>query len=207
MGAPLSACTLALHLHEPIRNFVNMAGPFDFAKAGLFARWMEKRVFDVDKLIDTYGAMPAEMVRLGFKLLKPTMDLSTLTNLWWNAWNDRYVAGFKALNKWANDYVPLPGEFFRQWVMEAWSKVLTQAMGTENFAAALGKHLDQHLSAVGPVRKQMAEVGEEYLKALNLPSRRQVADLAELVVALESRIEALEEKIEAVLHRERSAGD
>ena len=96
--------------------------------------------------------------------------------------------------------------FFDQGI-EAWSKVLTQAMGTENFAAALGKHLDQHLSAVGPLRKQMTEVGEEYLKALNLPSRRQVADLAEPVVALESRIEALEDKIEALLHRERSAGD
>jgi polyhydroxyalkanoate synthase len=118
MGAPLSACTFALHPQEPIRNFVNMAGPFDFAKAGLFARWLDKRVFDVDRLIDTYGAMPAEMVRLGFKLLKPTIDLSTLTNLWWNAWNDRYVAGFRALNTWANDYVPLPGEFFRQWVKD-----------------------------------------------------------------------------------------
>jgi len=118
MGAPLSACAAALDPQEPIRNFVNMAGPFDFAKAGLFARWLDKRVFDVDKLIDTYGAMPAEMVRLGFKLLKPTIDLSTLTNLWWNAWNDRYVAGFRALNTWANDYVPLPGEFFRQWVKD-----------------------------------------------------------------------------------------
>lgn len=97
-------------------------------------------------------------------------------------------------------------KFQDEWI-ESWSKVLTQAMGTETFATALGKHLDQHLSAVGPVRKQMAEVGEEYLRALNLPSRRQVADLAELVVSLESRIEALEEKIEALLSRERSAGD
>jgi hypothetical protein len=97
-------------------------------------------------------------------------------------------------------------KFQDAWI-EAWSKVLTQAMGTENFAAALGKHLDQHLSAVGPVRKQMTEVGEELLRVLNLPSRRQVADLAELVVSLESRIEALEEKIETLLDRERSAGD
>jgi len=97
-------------------------------------------------------------------------------------------------------------KFQDEWI-EAWSKILTQAMGTETFAAALGKHLDQHLSAVGPLRKQMTDVGEEYLRALNLPSRRQVADLAELVVSLESRIEALEDKIETLLHRERSAGD
>jgi hypothetical protein len=58
------------------------------------------------------------MVKLGFKLLKPTMDLSTNVNLWWNLWNPEYVAGFNALNKWANEYLPFPGEFFRQWVKE-----------------------------------------------------------------------------------------
>ena len=96
--------------------------------------------------------------------------------------------------------------FQDEWV-ESWSKVLTQAMGTETFAAALGKHLDQHLSAVGPARKQMTAAAEEYLRALNLPSRRQVADLAEMVASLESRIEALEEKIEALLSRDRRVGD
>jgi polyhydroxyalkanoate synthase len=58
------------------------------------------------------------MVKMGFKLLKPTMDLSTNINLWWNLWNPEYVAGFNALNKWANEYLPFPGEFFRQWVKE-----------------------------------------------------------------------------------------
>jgi polyhydroxyalkanoate synthase len=55
---------------------------------------------------------------MGFKLLKPTMDLSTNLNLWWNLWNADYVSGFNALNKWANEYLPFPGEFFRQWVKD-----------------------------------------------------------------------------------------
>lgn len=88
-------------------------------------------------------------------------------------------------------------KFLDQWI-EAWSRVLAQAMGSDNFAAALGKYLDQYLSAVGPVRKQMAEVGEEYLRAMNIPSRRQVTDLAEMLIALESRIEELEAKIDAL---------
>ena len=57
-------------------------------------------------------------MKAGFKLLKPTMDLSTNLNLWWNLWNDKYVEGFTALNKWANEYVAFPGEFFRQWVRD-----------------------------------------------------------------------------------------
>ncbi len=116
MGAPLSACYVALRPESPVRNLVNMAGPIDFEHAGLFSTWMNERHLDVDKLVDTFGGVPADLIRAGFKLLKPTADLSTYTNLWWNLWNDRYVRSFKALNTWANAYVPIPGCFFKQWV-------------------------------------------------------------------------------------------
>ncbi len=118
MGAPLSACFLALHPDVPVKNFINMAGPIDFSKAGLFRRWLDKQYFDADRFVDALGQIPAEMVKAGFKLLKPTMDLSAGLSLWWNLWNDEYVRSYRALNKWANEYVAFPGEFFRQWVKE-----------------------------------------------------------------------------------------
>ena len=118
MGAPLSSSFVASHPEIPVKNFINMAGPIDFSKVGLFGRWLDRRVFDVDRFIDTMGYLPADMVKAGFKLLRPTMDLSTNLNLWWNLWNDKYVEGFNALNKWANEYVAFPGEFFRQWVRD-----------------------------------------------------------------------------------------
>ncbi len=118
MGAPLAASFLGSHPEVPVRNFINMAGPIDFSKVGLFGLWLDKRYFNVDRFIDTLGSVPADMVKAGFKLLKPTMDLSTNLNLWWNLWNDKYVEGFNALNKWANEYVAFPGEFFRQWVRD-----------------------------------------------------------------------------------------
>ena len=118
MGAPISASFLGSNPEFPVKNYVDMAGPIDFAQAGLFALWLDARYFDVDKYVDTLGSIPADMVKAGFKLLKPTMDLSTNVNLWWNLWNADYVAGFNALNKWANEYQPFPGEFFRQWVKD-----------------------------------------------------------------------------------------
>jgi polyhydroxyalkanoate synthase subunit PhaC len=118
MGAPLSACFLASRPDFPLKNYVDMAGPVDFAHVGLFGLWLDPRFFDVDKYVDTLGSIPADMVKLGFKFLKPTMDLSTNLNLWWNLWNPQYVTGFNALNKWANEYLPFPGEFFRQWVKD-----------------------------------------------------------------------------------------
>ena len=118
MGAPLSASFVALSPDVPVRAYVNMAGPIDFSKAGLFARWLDARFYDVDRVVDTVGAIPADWVRVGFKLLKPTMDVSTALNLWWNLDNPKYVEGYRALSSWANDYVPFPGEFFRQWVKD-----------------------------------------------------------------------------------------
>jgi polyhydroxyalkanoate synthase subunit PhaC len=118
MGAPLSASFVASHPEVPVKNYINMAGPIDFSKVGLFGLWLDAKYFDVDRFVDTLGAVPADLVKAGFKLLKPTMDASTYTNLWWNLWNDKYVEGFTALNKWANEYVAFPGEFFRQWVRD-----------------------------------------------------------------------------------------
>ncbi len=118
MGASLSASFLATHPDGAVKSFVNMAGPIDFSQAGLFTRWLAKKYFDVDRFVDTLGSVPSELIKAAFKLLKPTMDLSTNLNLWWNLWNERYVEGFRALNTWANEYVAIPGEFFRQWVRD-----------------------------------------------------------------------------------------
>jgi polyhydroxyalkanoate synthase len=116
MGAPISASFVAAYPEVPVKNFINMAGPIDFSKVGLFGLWLDAKYFDVNRFVDTVGAVPADMVKAGFKLIKPTMDISTSLNLWWNMWNDKYLEGFNALNKWANEYVAFPAEFFRQWV-------------------------------------------------------------------------------------------
>ncbi len=118
MGAPVSTAFVATHPEIPVRNYIDMAGPIDFSKVGLFGLWLSKAHFNVDRFVDTVGAVPADMVKAGFKLLRPTMDLSTSLNLWWNLWNDTYVEGFQALNRWANEYVAFPAEFFRQWVRD-----------------------------------------------------------------------------------------
>jgi polyhydroxyalkanoate synthase subunit PhaC len=118
MGSPLTASFIATHPEVPVRNFISMAGPIDFSQVGLFGLWLDRRFFNVDRLVDTVGAVTGDMVKAGFKLLKPTTDLTTNLNLWWNLWNHKYVEGFSALNKWANEYVAFPVEFFRQWVRD-----------------------------------------------------------------------------------------
>lgn len=118
MGAPLSACFIAAYPEISVRNFVNMAGPIDFARGGVFRLWLDAKYFDADKFVDTLGSVPSDLIQAGFKMLKPTMDMATGMGLWWNLWNDDYVKGYKALNKWANEYVGFPGGFFSQWIKD-----------------------------------------------------------------------------------------
>ena len=116
MGGTLAAAYLGMDPAAPVHAFVNMAGPIDFTQAGLFGRWLHPSVFDVDKVVGTFGMLPVELVQAGMRLLKPTMDLTARVNLWWNLWSGEYVRGYRALNTWSNDYAPMPGEFFREWV-------------------------------------------------------------------------------------------
>lgn len=122
MGASLSASFLGSHPEFPVKNFINTAGPIDFSKTGLFAKWMDPRFFDVDKYVDTLGDIPGSSVKLGFSLLQPTNDLTTQINLWRNLWNPDFVTGFQAMHQWANTYLPFPGAFFRQLVKDLYQQ-------------------------------------------------------------------------------------
>jgi hypothetical protein len=85
--------------------------------------------------------------------------------------------------------------FLDQWI-EAWSRALGQAMATEGFAQALGRYLDQTLTAQGPLRKGMEQYTDQALRTLGLPSRAQVVGLASQLVGLEERLEGLEDRLE-----------
>jgi hypothetical protein len=84
-----------------------------------------------------------------------------------------------------------------QWI-EVWSKVLGQAMGTDEFAQALGRYLDQMLGAQAPLKKGMEQYTDQALRTLGLPSRAQVVGVASQLVALEERVEGLEERLDEI---------
>jgi poly[(R)-3-hydroxyalkanoate] polymerase subunit PhaC len=116
MGVPMSMSYLATHPDAPVRRLVMGVGPIDFTQAGFFATWTAKESFPVDKLVDTHKTAPLAYVQAGFKLLNPTADLATLVSLWRNLGNEQYVQGWRAMNRWSNEFVGFPGEFFRQWI-------------------------------------------------------------------------------------------
>ena len=116
MGGVLSVSYAALHAGDGIKNLVCFTTPIDFSQMTLFQRWADRRHFDVDRLVDTSGNVPAELIFRGFEMLRPASRAVGQVQLWDNMWNDEFVASYRMFERWGNDTLPLAGEYFRQTV-------------------------------------------------------------------------------------------
>ncbi|HNM77511.1 MAG TPA: alpha/beta fold hydrolase [Tepidiformaceae bacterium] len=115
MGVPMTTSALAAQPSLPVKNYLSMVGPIDFS-IGEFPMMTTDDRFDVDSIVETFDMMPAEFVRSGFKMLNPMGDLNQAQALLQNASNPQWLVGYKAMNRWASEWLPLPKQFFRQWV-------------------------------------------------------------------------------------------
>ena len=87
--------------------------------------------------------------------------------------------------------------FLDDW-LAAWSRALEQVMGTEAFAEALGKTLDQYLSVQAKARQATEQATKAGIESLGLPSREQVVGLSRQMMDLEDRIESLADQLDAL---------
>ncbi|WP_310170229.1 class III poly(R)-hydroxyalkanoic acid synthase subunit PhaC [Neobacillus niacini] len=123
MGGTMTSVFAALHPELPIRNLVFMTSPFDFADSGLYGAMLDERYFDIDKVVDTLGIIPPEMIDFGNKMIKPMANVyGPFISLVDRSDNDRFVKSFKLLQKWLNDGIPFPGEAYRQWIRDFYQK-------------------------------------------------------------------------------------
>jgi polyhydroxyalkanoate synthase subunit PhaC len=115
-GGLLALLYAAGHADAPIRNLVAMATPIDFAQMGPMASLLQEGRLDPADLVDDTGNVPPDVIYNSFRVLKPTGDLASYTNLWQNLWNDEFVEGYEALTQWTRDHIPFPGACFAQTV-------------------------------------------------------------------------------------------
>jgi polyhydroxyalkanoate synthase len=123
MGGTMTSIFAALHPELPIRNLIFLTSPFDFSDTGLFTNWLDERYFNLDKMVDTLGIIPPEMIDLGNKLLKPLVNfVGPYVNLADRYENEQFIKSWSLMQKWVNDGIPFPGEAFRQWIGEFYQK-------------------------------------------------------------------------------------
>lgn len=124
-GGVLSAMYAALHPDGPMKNLVCFTTPVDFTQMKLFNNWSNKEHFDVDKLIDSIGNMPPEMILTSFEMLRPASRVTGQIQLWERIWDDEFVKSYRMFDRWATDTLPLAGEYFRQTTKELmWKNAL-----------------------------------------------------------------------------------
>lgn len=114
MGGQLSTMYAALHPDGPMKNLACFTTPVDAEGMELFKRWTDRRYFDVDRVVDTLGNVPPELLFASFDMLKPVQRVAKNIQLWDNLWNDDFVKSYRMFDRWAADQIPFPGECFRQ---------------------------------------------------------------------------------------------
>ena len=83
--------------------------------------------------------------------------------------------------------------------LESMSKVMIDAVNTEEYAQATGTLLDSYLSLSAPFRAAMDKAMVMALEQFSLPSRQQVVALAERFTNLEMRLDDIEAKLDRII--------
>jgi len=137
MGGTLATMFTALH-QEVVKNLILLTTGIDFGnKDGLISLWSDSRYFDVDKLVDSVGNVPAAFMQGSFLLLKPVQNLiQKQLHLMENVHNDAFVDDFMYMETWLNDNIPVPGEVYREF-----AKYLFQQNLLVKNRMRVGRHL------------------------------------------------------------------
>jgi polyhydroxyalkanoate synthase len=140
-GGVLSLLYASIFNEGPLKNLVCFTTPVDFRGMKLFNNFSDRRYFDVDKLVDSVGNMPPDMILSSFEMLRPASRTVGQVQLWENIWNDEYVKSYRMFDRWATDILPLAGEYFRQITRDLmWdNKLYNGTMNVGGHAADISK--------------------------------------------------------------------
>ena len=76
---------------------------------------------DADRVVDTFGNLPADIMNLGFLLLNPArLMIDKYVGFMENMDNKTFVENFVRMEKWIFDSPDLPGEVFRQFIKDCY---------------------------------------------------------------------------------------
>ena len=118
MGGVLAAIYTASFKGDAVRNLVCFTTPVDFNEMDMFNKITDQKHFDVDRLVDNVGNIPPSFVLSGFESLEPAGKAASRLQLWQKMHDSDFVETFRKYDRWANDMLPLAGEYFRDTVKE-----------------------------------------------------------------------------------------
>jgi polyhydroxyalkanoate synthase len=131
MGGLFALMYAGVHTEAPVKNIVTAATPVDMDGMGLFRKWSDPKFQDVDRLVDSMGNIPPELMLRSFEMLRPTDRWFSYVRLIDRLWDPMFVYGYRVMYKWTNEQIPFPGETFRQFTRELmWENKLMRGVLT-----------------------------------------------------------------------------
>jgi len=121
MGGTMALAYAALY-PAGVRNFVAQATPVDFHAGGVFTAWTRPDRFNVDALVDAYGNVPIELMESGFSMMAPIQRMTKWLDVFRRIDDPDFVTTFLAMERWASDNVPFPGEVYRQYIKDCYQE-------------------------------------------------------------------------------------
>jgi len=103
---------------DGVASLLALAAPIDFAQAGTMTTWTRTPTFDVAALVEAFGNVPWQLMQASFRLLKPTLPAHKAVTLLDRAWDDEFLDGFLATERWGNDNVSFPGACYQRYIDE-----------------------------------------------------------------------------------------
>jgi polyhydroxyalkanoate synthase len=144
IGAILTTIYAAMRPDDGLRNLILLTAPLDYSdkQSISFARWVDERYFDVEKILAAFGNMPPEMIEYGAKALKPVENyVGNYLRLWDNLDNPAIVESWHAMNTWVNDNIPMAGATFRQLIVDLYrnNRLIRNEMAIRGHRVDLGR--------------------------------------------------------------------
>ena len=103
-GGVLSLLYGSIFNDGPMKNLICFTTPIDFREMKLFSNFSDRRYFDVDRLVDSVGNVPPEMILSSFEMLRPASRAASQVQLWENIWNDEFVKSYRMFDRWGDRY-------------------------------------------------------------------------------------------------------
>ena len=125
IGGTLASIYSALN-PDKVENFIMMASPVYFnTRDGPLHIWTDRSYFDADKIVDTIGNLPPEMLNTAFLSLDPADNYINKYIVYsTNLDNPNFVQRFLRMEHWIYDSIPMAGEFYRRYVKELYQQDL-----------------------------------------------------------------------------------
>ena len=116
LGGLLAALYAALYADGPLKNLVCFTTPINSDGMPMYRTWTDPAHFDLERLIDTMGNIPSELMDASIQMLRPFQKSAGQMKLLNNVENDTFVQAQLRFDRWAAEHIPFPGEVARQFV-------------------------------------------------------------------------------------------